>query len=258
MRAMLLLPRFLPAAVVAATFVACSPDGTSPPATAPASQTRPDSAALHRAAQQFRVHYNSPVNLDSTSFYYVPVSVVPQEKADRSRVLSSSFDSYDEQSDGIEGTCYNVLFFQKETGQQHALLPHGRFTVQEIDAAPEPGARWPYVFYRIIKADTNHDGSQDTDDASALFVSDRSGRHVRQLTPDDAQLGNRLILPKTSLLLVQVRPDTNHDGQFTHADGPYWLRFNLRDLRTPPVRQPDPALTEAMQQQMLLRQSRVK
>lgn len=244
----------------AALLPACSPDGPRRPPGPPtvAASAAPDTAALHRAARQYRVHYNYPVNLDSTEYYYVPVSVVPLEKAGRSKMFSSSsYESYGEQSgSGIEGTCYNVLFFEKGSGQQRTLLPHGRFVLTEIDAAKKPDARWAYLFYSLIKADTNHDGDQNADDASTLFVSDRSGRQLRQLTPDGAQLGSRLILPETNLLLVEVRPDTDHNGQFTHADGPYWLRFDLRNLNAPPVRQPDPVFTEALQQQMLQRQSR--
>lgn len=243
------------------TLAACSPDGPGRPAAANpvAAGAPPDTVALRQAAQKFRVHYNSPVDLDSTGFYYVPVSVVAQEKAGRSKVFSSgSYEGYGEQSGSIEGTCYNVLFFDKETGQQRALLPHGRFVLAEIDTGHKPDSRWPYLFYSLIKADTNRDGEQGADDASALFVSDRSGQQLRQLTPDGTQLGSRLILPRTSLLLVEVRPDADRDGKFTHADGPYWLRFDLRNLRTPPVRQPSFALAEALQQQMLHRQSRLK
>lgn len=254
--------RFLPAAFILSILAACSPDGSSRhPAAAnpPAANAAPDTMALRRAAQQFRVHYNSPVDLDSTGFYYLPVSVVPLEKPDRGKLFSSgSYDGYENGSGNIEGTCYNVLFFQKDTALQRVLLPHGRFVITEIDAARQPDARWPYLFYSLIKADTNHDGNQDADDASALFVSDRSGQQLQQLTPDGTQLGSRFILPRTSLLLVEVRPDTDRNGQFSHADGPYWLRFDLRNLRTPPVRQPDAALAEALNQQMLRRQSRLK
>ncbi|SDX32708.1 hypothetical protein [Hymenobacter psychrophilus] len=258
--------RFLPAAFILSVLAACSPDGSGRPvaANSPTASAAPDTVALRQAGQQFRVHYNSPVDLDSTGFYYLPVSVVPLEKAGRSKLFSSgSYDGYENGSGNIEGTCYNVLFFQKDTGQQRALLPHGRFVLTEIDAASKPDARWPYLFYSLIKADTNRDGTQDAADASALFVSDRSGQQLHQLTPDGTQLGSRYILPRTSLprtslLLVEVRPDTDRNGQFTHADGPYWLRFDLRNLRTPPVRQPDLALTEALNQQMLRRQSRLK
>lgn len=53
-----------------------------------------------------------------------------------------------------------------------------------------------------------------------------------------------------------MRPDTNHDREYTNADGTYWLRFDLRNLAVVPVRQPTAALTAALQQQTLERQSR--
>ncbi|UOG76192.1 hypothetical protein MTX78_06240 [Hymenobacter tibetensis] len=255
----MLLPRLLVALTLLGSLVACSESPTRRSAAVSATAP-PDTAAVRKAAREFRVEYNQPQNLDSTDFYYQPVSVVPleEERSTGSKLLSSSsYDSeYDTRPNDIEGTCYNLLFFQKSTLQEHALFPHGRFVVTEIDTDSKPDARWPYLFYTVIKADTNADGRQDEKDASALYVSDRSGRQLRQLTPDGTHLESRTLLPKTSLLLVEVRPDVNHDREFTHADGTYWLRFDLSSLDAAPVQQPIATAASALQQQMLRRQSR--
>lgn len=258
----MLLLRPLAALVLLGSMAACSDNPTQHPTANPGGSAVPDTAAVRKAAQEFRVHYNPPQDLDSTDFYFQPVSVVPleEERSSRSKLFSSSsYESeYEARPNDIEGTCYNLLFFQKSTLQEHALLPHGRFVISEIDTNKKPDARWPYLFYTIIKADTNADGKQDGDDASALFVSDRSGRQFRQLTPDGTRLESRQLLPKTNLLLVEVRPDTNRDRKYTHADGSYWLRFDLRNLNAPPTRQPASALSATLQQQMLERQSRLR
>ena len=131
----------LPAILALGILAACSPDGPGRPTAANpvAAGAAPDTIALRQAAQKFRVHYNSPADLDSTGFYYVPVSVVAQEQGGRSKMFSSgSYEGYGEQPGNIEGTCYNVLFFDKETGQQRALLPHGRFVLAEIDTDRKP------------------------------------------------------------------------------------------------------------------------
>ncbi|WBO85133.1 hypothetical protein [Hymenobacter yonginensis] len=252
--------RYLPALLLLGALPSCSSDGPAGrPANAPATQAAPYTAAVRKAAQQYRVHYNTPVSLDSTDYYYQPVSVVAQDNSRTTRLLESSsyYDGASSSSDRIVGTCYNVLFFRRSSAQaQQTLLPHGRFVVTEIDDAKKPDSRWPYLFYTILKADTNADGHQDQEDASALFVSDRSGQQLRQLTPDGTHLEGRLLLPGTSLLLVEVRPDTNHDREYTYADGTYWLRFDLRNLAVAPVRQPSPALANTLHQQMLERQSR--
>lgn len=247
------------AALLSAALASCS-EGPSQPGSPSASKAAPDTVAVREAARNFRVHYNMPVDLDSTGFYYQPVSVLPLDYESRNSYTSSSSyggDSNYEDPNAIIGTCYNLLFFQKATLAEHALLPHGRFVITNINAATKPDVRWPFLFYTIVKADTNHDGEQNGEDAGALFVSDRSGHQLRQLTPDGAQLENWHILPKTSLLLAQIRPDTNHDLKFTHADGTYWLRFDLRNPTAAPVRQPATALGARLQQQMLDRQSRL-
>jgi hypothetical protein len=247
---------------------ACS-ENTPQRAATSSSGAPPDTAAVRKAAREYRVHYNMPVSLDSTDFYYQPISVVPLEAdrgsrgelltSDTYEISSGSHDSeYGARANDIEGTCYNVLFFQKSTLQEYALFAHGRFVIMQIDIDSKPDARWPYLFYTVIKADTNADGKQNEADASTLFVSDRSGRQLRQLTPNGTRLANRLILPKTNIMLVEVKPDSNKDLAFTHADGTYWLRFNLANLSAPPTRQPTPALAEVLHQQMLERQSRTE
>ncbi|GAB2777130.1 hypothetical protein HNQ93_001849 [Hymenobacter luteus] len=236
---------------------ACSTDPPTPPAGANAS---PSTVAVEKAAREYREHYNSPVDLDSTDFYYQPISVLTKDGTARSRTFESGsyYGSDDEGRSGIEGTCYNVVFMRKSNvNEQHLLLPHGQFVIQQIDDQQKPDARWPYLFYGIIKADTNADGEQNGEDATTLFASDRSGRQLRQLTPDGTHLEARYYLAPAAVMLVEVRPDANHDREYTRADGTYWLRFNLRDLAAPPVRQPAAALGRQLHQQMLQRQSRL-
>lgn len=249
--------RLAASAAVLILLAACSEGPTNRNTSPTTGKPAPDTAAVRKAAKEFRVHYNQPVNLDSTDFYFQPISVVPLDNPTSSRMLSSG--SYESESvgNGIEGTCYNVVFYQKSTLAEHLLLPHSRFVITDIDAAVKPDARWPYLFYTIIKADTNGDGEQDEEDARAFYVSDRSGQHLHQLTPDGTNLTSWQIVPKTGVLLVEVRPDVNKDREFTHADGTYWLRFNLQNLHAAPAPQPTSPLGKQLQQQMLDRQSHI-
>lgn len=251
--------RLLSAALVFSGLISCSEAPTNRTASPATTAAPPDTAAINAAARQFRVHYNPPIDLDSTDFYFQPVSVV---EVDPRRGIAKSFSSsYEEGSDNstfAEGTCYNLIFFRKSTPvEQHPLLAHSRFVITEVSTEKKPAVRWPFLFYTIIKADTDADGLQNDDDASSLFVSDRSGRQLRQLTPDGTRLERRVFLPKTSLVLVEVRPDADRNHRFSYADGTYWLRFDLANLAAPPVRQPGPALADTLRQQMLNRQSRL-
>lgn len=248
------------AALVAslACMAACSDNSPSRSPASANSTATPDTAAVRKVAKEFRVHYNQPVDLDSTDGYFLPISVVPLDGPNRSRKFSSGSYESDSDPNGIEGTCYNLVFLQKSTLAEHLLLPDSRFIITDIDTNKKPDARWPYLFYTIIKADTNNDGEQNNEDASALYVSDRSGRQLHQLTPDGADLVGWRILPKTNVLLAEVRPDGNKDREFTYADGTYWLRFNLLNLNEVPSQQPTSPLAKQLQQQMLDRQTRLR
>lgn len=254
--------RFIIPLGLLSALAACTPDGGPPAATSPTPAAPPNASAVQQAARDYRVHYNAPVDLDSTDYYYQPVSVLSQDGSSPSRMYNSGSsygDSYGGSSDvrsGIVGICYNVLFLRKSgPAEQRLLLPHGRFVLTSIDDEHQPASRWPYLFYTVIKADTNADREQNEEDATTLFASDRSGQHLRQLTPDGTQLQSRHYLPPTSLVLVEVRPDTNHDREFTAADATYWLRYDLRNLAAPPTRTPTAALGRQLHQQMLQRQT---
>ncbi|OON68814.1 hypothetical protein [Hymenobacter sp. CRA2] len=238
-------PRIFPWVALPLISAACSQSATEKPATTPTEIE----AQRQKAAQEFRLEYSNPARLDSLSTYqYQLVGLAGQQGRSSSR-LDSYGSSYSSES-YESGSNFNIAFFHPDGTDAHLLLPHSRFRITDFDAKLWPQARTPYLFYNIITADTNHDGRQDSDDAEALFASDREGRHLWQVTPDSTYLLSWKTL-EPHYLVVQLR---FYSARFAHsstADAIQWLRYDLRTLHAPPVPLLPAAMQKTLQQHLI-------
>lgn len=75
-----------------------------------------------------------------------------------------------------------------------------------------------YLYYNIIKDDYNNDGLFNNDDPSFLFISERSGANLKQISPDNLDLISWELLPKTNKLILQCLEDSNKDKKFDNED----------------------------------------
>lgn len=250
---------FVSCLLLGAATVACSPDQRKNPATTPASQTPavPDSLTIRQAAQTYRVQYAAPVPLDSGRYVYQPIMAVRTEKQERPLIdlkgdvpptyASTNYDS-------ARGPVFNLLFYHVPTGRTHLLLGNGGYRIEKVVTD-----YYPNLFYQIITTDRNNDGELTGVDGRILFISNRAGHDLHQLTPDSTRLESWKLIPNTKTILAELRYDSNRDGQFDATDQTYWLRYPLsaQQTPTPPVFVPD-SLAQVIQQQMLYRQSRLR
>ena len=256
-------PRLLPAALLllgALAGGACSSNTkqATAPAAGAAAPARPDSVAIRRTAQAFRVQYQPPQVIDSSQYLYQPLMVVqlPNDRPlitieDGLRTSAQAATNYD----SARGPVFNLLFYHLPTGRTHLLFPSGEFRIERVDANHRPVRRWPYIFYQIIPADRNQDGELTPADGRVLFVSDKAGEQLRQLTPDSARLERWQLVTGTDLLLAELRYDSDRNGKFNDADANYWLRCNLRAPQAAATLFAPDSIEYDVQQQMLRRQS---
>ncbi|GAA4369958.1 hypothetical protein GCM10023185_44070 [Hymenobacter saemangeumensis] len=206
--------------------------------------------AVARIARTSHVAYGAPVDADSAgTYFYQPATMQSAEG-------ESGFES-GYSKDYHNPPCFNLVFFHKQTGQAHLLLPHGRYLLAGVNshegrALPQ---RYPYLFYDIVKADTNHDGRLNHNDLHSLFVSDKAGRQLRQLTPDSLGLRGWRFFPNGSpgLLVELARPVKagDHAGELNQDSPNTWLRFDLANLQAPPHPLLPPALNQVLTQQLI-------
>lgn len=257
------LPRLLPTLLLLTSLVAaCSTKSRKPsPAAADTPAVAPDSLTIRQTAQSFRVQYQPPVPIDSSQYVYQPIMVV-QLPSNRPLInmkggLSTSSRSTSNY-DSARGPVFNLLFYHLPTGRTHLLFPSGDYRIEQVEANVHPVRQWPYIFYQVIPNDRDQNGELTAADGRVLFVSDKAGENLHQLTPDSARLERWQLVPGTTMLLAELRYDSDHDGQFTIADSNYWLRCDLRAPQTPPLPFAPDSLSTEVQLQMLRRQSRLQ
>lgn len=197
-----------------------------------------------QAARTYRLSYTAPEAVDSTTWRYQQVGWADKE----TRSTFGSSDSYGS-SDYGQANTFNLVFFGPGGADAHLLLPHSRYRIIQIDTKTQPLARWPYIIYTALIADTNKDKELGFEDAKALLVSDRQGRNVVQITPDTAAAEAWQVTPPH--LVVALRFDSNRNHLFESNDDLQWAQYDLRDLRAAPVPLLPSALRNQMQQQLV-------
>jgi hypothetical protein len=126
---------------------------------------------------------------------------------------------------------WNIVFYNAKSGESHLLSEAKRLLIlsysdSESDNSddnlskekPHTNAADDLLYYSVISDDFNHDGKLTSDDATYLFVSDKSGSHFRQISPDSLHVSSWHIQQTTGKILLQTTADSNHDRRFADAD----------------------------------------
>ncbi|MDQ3046109.1 MAG: hypothetical protein M3R27_01075 [Bacteroidota bacterium] len=199
--------------------------------------------------------YGDYMDLDSTDFLLIPLGMKTLEGQDNRGLRSKSSDEYTEsESSGSYrsfkynfysldfGNCNNIIFFNKVTDETHLLLQNpaiiSQFYFPFYDKEYQ-GEKYWFILLGIREDDSNADGYINTYDAEKVYLTDLSGRNMKQITPDNTQLVDWFIDMPTNSILMKVRFDTNKDLKFnyydeieilkTSIDAPYQARKIIAD-----------------------------
>lgn len=166
--------------------------------------------------------YGDLVINQQSDYILIPVSL-SGDKQNRDNLLRSS--SYSDR-----GMSYsNIIFYRKKDGQSHLLLNKkaiiSSYEFLEKKEKGKPAAR--FWLYRIIENDTNGDKQLTYEDASIGYLSDLSGKNLRQITPNNTQLVNWSLVQSIGAIFVKVIKDSDNDKKFTERDEVTFIRVNL-------------------------------
>ena len=96
------------------------------------------------------------------------------------------------------GARVNALFFNEDRSEVHKLLEQNGY-IHFVDTPviyydvrrPDSGKNTRnYIVYQIATRDTNNDRRINEDDAMAYYLSDFSGKELKQISPDSLHLTN--------------------------------------------------------------------
>ncbi|HBE18220.1 MAG TPA: hypothetical protein DEG17_02355 [Cyanobacteria bacterium UBA11149] len=157
---------------------------------------------------------------------YIMIPVTLSENSDNKDSLFRNPSSYEyDRKEFFD----NLIFYRKQDGTSHLLLNKpAKITSFETLEKKEAGKPSTYFFlYKIIEADTNADKKIGYEDATIGYLSDLSGKNLQQITPNNAQMLNWVIVQSIKSMFVKIIKDSNRDQKFTEIDETTYIKVNL-------------------------------
>jgi hypothetical protein len=190
--------------------------------------------------------------IDSESEYImIPVILSSNQKESGRDPISSKLSSYEDyRGSGMVG--YNMIFYNKTSGESNILLNRkaliSQFEYLLGKKEPEKSSnqnvptnqpkqnpskkvsRKPQnqlLLFHIIDSDTNADGKLDGADAIIGYLSNLAGKSLQAITPPNTQLVSWIFDEKSGGMFITIRKDSNGDRKFTEKDGIDFVRVNV-------------------------------
>ena len=176
-----------------------------------------------------KIVYDDLIIKDKSDYILIPVEISPDDNEQREGLFSRNVN----QSKNF----YNIIFYHKKNATSNLLLNKlaiiKSFNFIEIDSQentekPEREQK-TFWLYRIITKDTNQDGKLNNLDATLGYISDLSGKNLRQITPRNTQLINWQVLPSQGEILLKVINDSDRDLKFTDKDKVSFIKVDLNN-----------------------------
>ncbi|MDJ0616450.1 MAG: hypothetical protein QNJ63_06820 [Calothrix sp. MO_192.B10] len=125
---------------------------------------------------------------------------------------------------------YNIIFYSKKDGKAHILLNKkaliNDFQLLEYkqESGKPPKRFW---FYKIIEKDTNGNKQLDSQDATVGYISDLSGKNLKQITPSDTKIMNWNVIQSIGAMFIKIIRDSDNDNRFTEKDRTAFIKINI-------------------------------
>ena len=169
--------------------------------------------------------FSQPDLIDSSVYVMYPLILENNAETERG--------SY---SKGGPTTYWNIVFYNTENDEYHLLDDKLKMVIYSYNPGNSDGASSSsssnfneyldngynqvnkLLYYSIITTDFNHDGKLNSEDPSYLFISDKAGRHFKQISPDNFSVQSWQTIKSTNKILIQVISDSNNDKKFNEED----------------------------------------
>ncbi|WP_178983805.1 hypothetical protein [Winogradskyella helgolandensis] len=176
-----------------------------------------------------------PILIDSTDYLIHPIGYVTEYN-------NSRFSSYSKGSGrtsyavshynnfSISGELSNIKF-QHLNSEKITALTDELIEITSIRFLETIRAQngLQFLVYTIRDADTNKDTKLNSNDIETLYISTISGKGLKKLTPELAQIVDWNVIPQQSRLYFKSISDTNKNGEFDKNDRVNYQYVNLED-----------------------------
>lgn len=160
--------------------------------------------------------------IDSSGIVVFPLQI---GKTDDSR-LKGSFES------GKNDVCWNMIFYNTKTGKKYWLSDkkmlilnyetnyssnYSSFNTSEALKIDDYSSK-NYIFYNIIAEDFNQDKKLNYDDPTYLFITNKEGKNLKQISPKSMNVVDWKLIPKTNKIIINARKDLNGNKSFNDSE----------------------------------------
>jgi hypothetical protein len=118
---------------------------------------------------------------------------------------------------------WNIIFLNTNTNEYH-LLSDQKMLISSYnynnysDNNAEKTLAKKYIFYSIIVNDLNQDNKLTLEDPKYLFLSDKHGNSLRQISPSNYDLQNWQFIKSANKVIMTLKKDSDKDNKFDHND----------------------------------------
>lgn len=124
----------------------------------------------------------------------------------------------------------NIIFYAKRDGTSHILLTKKALInefklLEHKQESGKPVKR--FWFYKIIETDTNGNKQLDAQDATVGYISDLSGKNLKQITPANTHIMNWNVIQSVGAMFIKIVKDSDNDKRFTEKDKTAFIKVNL-------------------------------
>lgn len=184
-----------------------------------------------------KIQTHESIEIDSSGIVVFPLQI---GETDDSR-LKGSFES------GKNDVCWNMIFYNTKTGEKHWLSDRKMLILNyetnysnsynssndsEILKIDDYSSK-NYIFYNIITEDFNQDKKLNYDDPTYLFITDKEGKNLKQISPKSMNVVDWKLIPKTNKIIINARKDINGNKNFDeNEDELINLEFDLNTQKS--------------------------
>jgi len=178
-------------------------------------------AIVNDPKNNLNIQTNSFSEIDSSGILMFPLSMGETERDGGSL-------SYKEMS----GNSYwNIAFLNSKTNDYHLLSDRKmlidnydvKYSSNNIDIAQTKN----HIFYSIITDDYNKDKRLTQDDPNYLFITDKVGNNLRQISPSNYHLQSWEFVKSVNKVIMTVKKDSDKNNKFDEKDEVTTFEFDV-------------------------------
>lgn len=175
-----------------------------------------DSIAVVNAPDSYlNVQTDNFVEIDSSGILMFPLSNgINGRYSESSSIISKSYGS----------SIWNIVFLNSKTNEYH-LLADNKMIIKSYSVDYNTSSyknrveTSGYIFYSITSDDFNSDNNLTDSDPDYLFVSDKEGKNLKQISPKNSNLHSWEYVKSTNKVIFTVKKDADNNKKFEEEDG---------------------------------------